>query len=158
MSAHKVFQISKIKSLIEDPASRNNVVSFKRKHLCFVLVYQSFKNKSKKNPNLHRSWENVSSNYLVQRHFKIAPDLIPQCHCVSFYSPEQSSKGMGKESTAGVLGISRVCVVSSMPAAVLCQALRWELCLDPLGSNLSPIPPCPPLNLLRWKARVLSLH
>lgn len=46
MSAHQVFQISKIKSLIEDPASRNNVVSFKRKHLCFVLVTKALKIKN----------------------------------------------------------------------------------------------------------------
>lgn len=47
VSAHTAFQISKIKSLIEDPASRNNVVSFKRNNLCFVLVCHSWKKKVK---------------------------------------------------------------------------------------------------------------
>lgn len=132
----------------------------KGKNLCFVLLYQSSKN-NKKNPKLHSSWKNVSSKYTVQRHFKIASDLIPQCHCASFYSAEQSSKGTAKESTAAVLGIPRVCVAASMPAAVLCQApARWEmLCLDPVGSNLSPIPPCPPFKSFGMESYgVLSLY
>lgn len=161
VSAHKVFQISKIKFLIEDPASRNNAVSFKRQNLCFVLVFQSSKSKTKKNTELHGSWKTVSSNYIVQRHFKIASDLIPQCHSASFYSAEQSSKRMARESTAGVLEVPGECVITSMPAAVLCQApARWEmLCLDPVGSNLSPIPPCPPLKSFGMESyRVLSLH
>lgn len=137
-------------------------MSFKRKNLCFVLVYQSSKNKNKKkNTELHGSWKNVSSNYIVQRHFKIASDLISQCHCASFYSAEQSYKRMAKESTAGVLGTPGVCGVTSMPAAILSQApARWEmLCLYPVGSNLSPFPPRPPLESFRMESyRVLSLH
>lgn len=35
VSAHPALQIRKFKPLIEDPASRNNVVSFKRNNLCF---------------------------------------------------------------------------------------------------------------------------
>lgn len=41
VSAHTAFQICEIKSLIEDPDSRKNVVSFKKNNLCFVLVYHS---------------------------------------------------------------------------------------------------------------------
>lgn len=161
VSAHKVFQISKIKFLIEDPASRNNAVSFKRKTFALFWCTKALKTKIKNNTELHGSRKNVSSNYGVQRHFKIASDLIPQCHCASFYSAEQSSKRMAKESTAGVLGTPGVCVVTSMPAAVLCQApARWKmLCLDPVGSNLSPISPCSPLKSFGMGSyRVLSLH
>lgn len=162
VSAHKVFQISKIKFLIEDPAPE--IMQCPLKGKIFVLFWSSKalkRKQKKKNTELHGSWKTVSSNYIVQRHFKIASDLIPQCHSASFYSAEESSKRMARESTAGVLEVPGECVITSMPAAVLCQApARWEmLCLDPVGSNLSPIPPCPPLKSFGMESyRVLSLH
>lgn len=86
VSAHAPFQISKIKALIEDPASRKNVASFKKNHLGFVLVYQS--KKEIKDFKIHQFRESVSSNAVVQRHFKTAANVAPRLHRACFRSAE----------------------------------------------------------------------